>query len=480
MSTEEELAALRAENAALRERVAELEAQVQALQEYLAKDSHNSSLPPSSDRFHRQKRSLRQKSGKKPGGQPGHPGHHLALSATPDQIEVHAVEVCERCHANLSSVPAREAERRQVLEWPVQRVFITEHRVQEKSCPFCWHLTRASFPAQLRAPVQCGASLQALAVYLVEYQLLPYARVSELFKDLLGLALSPGTVQTLVQQCATALEPVEAAIKTALIQAPVIHQDETGVRVQGRNHWVHVCSTKTLTHYGVQAKRGKEGMDAIGIVTHFQGTSVHDGLQSYQSYCCTHALCNVHHLRELTFVAEELQQPWAATMKGLLLEMKQTVAEAQAQGKTCLDAVTRATLQQRYEDLVVAGYAANPPTTPPKMPGRGRHRQSYPRNLLDRLSTRQAQVLRFLEDFAVPFDNNQAERDLRMIKVQQKVSGTFRSEAGASAFCRIRSILATWRKQGRSLLNALETTFDGPTLTFQAAPLSALPAPASG
>jgi transposase len=456
MRADEELDALRAENAALRERVGELEAQVQALQEYAAKDSHNSSLPPSSDRFHRQKRSLRQKSGKKPGGQPGHPGHHLALSATPDRIEVHAVEACTHCHASLSRVSAREAERRQVLEWPVQRVLITEHRVEEKCCPNCQHLTRASFPAQLRAPVHYGASIQALAVYLVEYQLLPYARVSELLKDLLGLSLSPGTIQALVQQCARLLKPVEEAIKTALIQAPVIHQDETGMYINGHTHWVHVCSTKALTHYGVHPKRGQEGMDAIGIVTHFQGTSVHDGLQSYQSYFFTHALCNVHHLRELTFVAEELNQPWAATMKALLLEMKQTVEQAKSQGKPFLSAGTRAALHQRYEEVLEAGYRANPHKPPPKLPGRRRNRQSYPRNLLDRLSRHQEQVLRFLEDFAVPFDNNQAERDLRMIKVQQKVSGCFRTDHGARAFGRIRGYLSTLRKQGLPILTALE------------------------
>src|SRR5579871_2419313 len=194
MTTEEELEHLRAENAVLRERVAELESQVQALQEYLAKDSHNSSLPPSSDRFHRRPRSLRQKSGKKPGGQPGHPGHHLAFSQMPDQIEVHPVTECAHCHADLRAVPPTEAERRQIVEWPMQRVRVTEHRVQEKACPHCQHRTRAAFPAQVRGPIQYGASLQALAVYLVQYHLLPYARVSELFHDLLGLTLSPGTI----------------------------------------------------------------------------------------------------------------------------------------------------------------------------------------------------------------------------------------------------------------------------------------------
>jgi transposase len=466
MTTEEELEYLRAENVALRERVAELESQVQALREYLAKDSHNSSLPPSSDRFQRRPRSLRLKSGKKPGGQPGHPGHHLAFSQTPDQIEVHPVTECAHCHADLRVLPAKEVERRQIIEWPVQRVRVTEHRVQEKSCPQCQQRTRAAFPTQVRGPIQYGASLHALAVYLVQYQLLPYARVSELFDDLLGLSLSPGTIQTLVQQGASALEPVEAEIKAALIQAPVIHLDETGIYVKGGNQWVHVCSTDQLTHYGIHAKRGSAAIEAIGILPRYQGVSVHDGLKSYERYFCDHALCNVHHLRELTFVAEEFKQAWADQLKALLVEMKRAVEQAKRQGKTDLDRLERSRLRWRYEDLVAEGLAQNPLIPPSKRPGCKRvgSRQSYPRNVLDRLSKKQEQVLRFLDDFAVPFDNNQAERDLRMVKVQQKVSGSFRSDQGAAAFGRIRSYLSTLRKQGQPLLAALEQLLLGQPL----------------
>ncbi len=466
MTTEEELEHLRAENAVLRERVAELESQVQALQEYLAKDSHNSSLPPSSDRFHRRPRSLRQKSGKKPGGQPGHPGHHLAFSQMPDQIEVHPVTECAHCHADLRAVPPTEAERRQIVEWPMQRVRVTEHRVQEKACPHCQHRTRAAFPAQVRGPIQYGASLQALAVYLVQYHLLPYARVSELFHDLLGLTLSPGTIQTLVWQGASALEPVEAAIKAALIQAHVIHQDETGIYVNGGNQWVHVCSTTQLTHYTIHAKRGSAAIEAIGILPQYQGVSVHDSLRSYECYFCEHALCNVHHLRELTFVAEEFKQAWADQLKALLLEMKQAVEQAKRQGKIDLDRLERARLRWRYEEVVAEGLAQNPLAPPSKRPGckRVSNKQSYPRNLLERLSKKQEQVLRFLDDFAVPFDNNQAERDLRMVKVQQKVSGCFRTDQGAAAFGRIRGYLSTLRKQGQPLLAALEQLLQGQPL----------------
>lgn len=449
-----ELEQLRAENTALRQEVGRL-------QDQLAKDSHNSSRPPSSDRFHRQPKSLRKKSGKKPGGQPGHQGHQLTLVDPPDHLEVHAVQRCANCQHDLSAEPARLPERRQVIDLPTKRLLVTEHRVEEKQCPACHQLTRAAFPASVSAPVQYGASIHAFAVYLVQYQLVPYARASELLADLLGVSLSEGTVQTVVQQCATQLAGVEQQIKSALAHAPVIHQDETGVFVNGKRHWMHVCSTKTLTHYGVHAKRGQAGMDAIGIVTRFHGTSVHDGLQSYQGYFFTHALCNVHHLRELTFVAEELQQAWAEQMIDLLLEMKQSVEHAQACGQSELDRLTRLRLRERYEELVAAGYAANPYQPPPQLPGKRRHRQSPARNLLDRLSKHQEQVLRFTEDFMVPFDNNQAERDIRMAKVQQKVSGGFRHERGATMFCRIRGYLSSMRKQGLPILAALQQTLLG-------------------
>lgn len=456
-----ELEELRRENSALRAEGTRLQEQLRALQEQLAKTSRNSSRPPSADHFHRQPKSLRKKSGKKPGGQAGHPGHHLSLVDTPDHVEVYPVHHCASCQHDLRTQPALLPERRQVIDLPVKRVLITEHRVEEKHCPACQHVTRAAFPAQVNAPVQYGASIHALAVYLVQYQLLPYARVSETLSDLLGVCLSPGTVQTLVQQCYQQLADVEQQIKSALQQAPVIHQDETGMFVNGKCHWMHVCSTNSLTHYGVHATRGKAAMDAIGIVTRFHGTSVHDGWHSYQGYFCTHALCNVHHLRELIFVAEVLKQPWADQMKELLLEMKETVEQARACDQSALDRLTRLHLLERYEHLLAAGYAANPWVPPPQMPGRRRTRQSLARNLLDRLSKRQEQVLRFVEDFTVPFDNNLAERDIRMVKVQQKVSGGFRHQRGASMFCRIRGYLSTMRKQNQPILAALQQTLLG-------------------
>ncbi len=250
------------------------------------------------------------------------------------------------------------------------------------------------------------------------------------------------------------------------MKTKVIHQDETGLRVGTTGWWVHVCSTERLTHYAAHPSRGRKAMDAIGIAPQFRGTSVHDGLRSYQGYSFTQAWCNVHHLRELTFVEEELKQPWARQMKDLLLLMKAGVEQAKALGQHELDVLLLAGLLRRYEEILAEGYRANPPPAPPKKSEQGkrkpgRAKQSPARKLLDRLSGGKWMVLRFLHDFAVPFDNNQAERDLRMIKVQQKVSGCFRTEDGVAMFGRIRSYLSTLRKQGIALFSALDHTLAG-------------------
>jgi transposase len=503
MTLEEELEQLRAENTALRaaghrkdeeldqahqanqdlreglkqaiiaighqqERVQVLEGLIDALQERIktlerqqAKDSHNSSLPPSSDRFMRPPKSLRKKSGKKPGGQQGHRGHHLRQVDNPDQILIHAVERCEHCQQDLREQPAALPERRQVLDLPVKRLWVTEHRVEEKQCPRCFHLTRATFPAAVSAPAQYGTGIQTLATYLVEGQSVPYARASQLLRELIGIQLSAGSVASFVKACHQQLAEIETQLKAALVKAKVIHQDETALRVGAIGWWVHVCSTDRLTHYAAHPNRGRKALDAIGIAPQFRGTSVHDGFLSYQGYCFTQALCNVHHLRELTFIEEELKQDWAHQMKDLLLDMKAEVEQAKALGQHELDVLVLARLLRRYDEILTAGYLANPPPPPPQKRKPGKPKQSPARNLLDRLSQEKWAVLRFLLDFAVPFDNNQAERDLRMIKVQQKVSGCFRTEGGVAMFCRIRSYLSTLRKQGIELLAALNHTLSG-------------------
>jgi transposase len=468
MSKDEGLEQLRHENEILREGLKQalqaldfLQARVKELEQQQAKDSHNSHLPPSSERFVRAPKSLRTKSGKKPGGQPGHRGHHLQQVEVPDEILLHCVESCEQCQHDLRAQPGSYPQRRQVIDLPQNRLWVREHRVQEKCCPRCAHVTRAGFPAEVSAPAQYGRGSAALAVYLVEGQVLPSARASQLLQELLGVQLSAGSIADFVEQCHAQLAPREDQLKAALQQATLLHQDETPMRVGSEHRWVHVTATEQLTHYAAHSKRGAEALDAIGILPAFQGTSVHAGWTPYQGYGCQHALCNVHHLRELTFLQEELKQPWAGQMKELLLEMKAAVEQAKAAGKPELDVLALGRFHRRYEATLAVGYQANPPPAPPKKTHGGRTKQHPARNLLDRLSTFKWQVLAFVLDFRVPFSNNQAARDLRMIKVQQKVSGGFRTEPGSTRFCRIRSYLSTLRKQGLPVLSPLQQTLAG-------------------
>lgn len=476
MTTADETTALKAENAALRQRLDQLLEQnavlvtrVRDLEARLAKDSHNSHKPPSSDGLKRQlprTRSLRRKSGKKPGGQLGHPGETLHLVAEPDVVVEHLPSVCAACHTPFELVAAEVVmrERRQVQELPPIQLRITEHQAVSLRCPACQQVTAGAFPPTTPSRAQYGPRLRALAVYLVAHQFVPYARVRDLLADLTGARLSIGTLVEWIQQSAETLRPVEDGLKRALQRAPVLHSDETGVRRSGRLAWAHVASTPRLTHYAIHAKRGREATDAVGILPSYRGVSVHDGWRPYQAQTsCRHALCNVHHLRELTFIEEQYQQPWAKQLKDLLLKMRTATEHARAQDLSRLPAPQRATLVARYEQILAQGHAANPP--PQRRPRqRGRLKQSPVRNLLERLWLGQSQVLAFLDDLTIPFDNNQAERDLRLLKTQQKISGCFRSDAGADAFARLRSVLSTYRKQGIALLDALQALCTGSPL----------------
>jgi transposase len=327
-------------------------------------------------------------------------------------------------------------------------------------------VSRGTFPEGVTQPVAYGPGVKALLVYLQAYQLLPYARSCELMEDLFGTRISEGTLSEALQTGSSQLEATEAAIREAITQAKVAHFDETGLRIEGRLHWLHSASTEMWVHYSPQKKRGQEGMKAAGVLPNFRGRAVHDGWASYFSYDCEHALCNAHHLREMTFLVERHSQAWAEELKRLLIEMKQAVEAAKAAGKSVLPKKTLYSLLKRYDALLKKGEAANPPPSPEAVPRRGRRKQTPARNLLDRLRRYQEETLAFLHDFAVPFDNNRAERDIRMMKVQQKVSGGFRSQDGAQAFCRIRGYLASARKQSHPVLFALHQLFLGHPLNL--------------
>ena len=444
-------------------RIAELAARVKALEDQQAKDSHNSSKPPSSDGAKRgcKTKSLREASGKRPGGQTGHRGQTLKQVESPEHIVVHGVEQCTGCGQGLQEVAAKGYESHQVFDLPPLRLEVTEHRAQVKDCPRCGRSNKGEFPQGIGSSVQYGSRVKALALYLMQYHHLPYSRTSELFEDVFGSGPSQGTLQEAIESCYQGLEQTQEQIKQGVKGARVVHFDETGLRVGDKSHWLHVACTPELTYYAVHGKRGQIALDELEILPQFEGTAMHDGWRSYQRYGCRHALCNAHHLRELSFIEERYEQGWATQLKALLVEMKRMVERAQQRGEPCLSSRQLGVLEQRYGQIIQAGLEANPVWQGEGVKRRGRKKQTPAKNLLDRLEQQREQVLAFVYDFEVPFDNNLAERDVRMMKVHQKVSGCFRTFAGARYFCRIRSYISTVRKQGYRVLDALERVFLG-------------------
>jgi transposase len=452
-------------------RIDALEARVQSLENQLAKNSHNSSKPPSSDGYKKPApKSLRKKGERKSGGQPGHTGHTLRRVGEPDHTEVHPVLHCQRCGRSLAEQCPDALEKRQVHDLPPMRLIVTEHQAETKMCA-CGHCNRAAFPEGVNAPAQYGPAIQAAAVYLKNYQHLPYGRTRQLLGDFFGCPISEGTLDNIITRShELAAAPVEQ-IKAAIKRAPVVHFDETGSRVQSKLWWTHSASTAEATYYDVHRKRGGEAFDCIGILPHFCGRAIHDFWKSYFRYDCLHGLCNAHHLRELIFVHEQYQQDWADQMIDCLLDIKDAVERASqsADLSGCeaqaghLDPCQLRNFETRYQRILDAGYAKNP--LPPLPPGtkkkRGPRKKTKARNLLERLDQHRSEALAFMYDFSVPFDNNLAERDLRMIKLQQKISGSFRTEDGAKTFCRIRSYISTARKNAVGAMDALTGLFQG-------------------
>ena len=449
----------------LEERVKVLEAHVKELEDRIAKDSHNSSLPPSRDISRiTSKRSLRKPSDKKSGGQPGHKGHTLRLVPNPDHTVDLVPEVCDHCGGSLAGgevEEAEKAERRQVFDLPETPIEVTEFRAPKVRCPNCGHTTKASFPEGVVQPTQYGEKIKAFVTYLQCWQFLPLRRAVELISNLFGCHISEATLLAAKRTCAEAVTDSVEEIKQGLIQARVIGVDETRMYVVGDGHWLHVSSTDLLTYYAHHKKRGNIATDAIGILPNFLGTVEHDGWQPYGKYGCKHALCNVHLLREMIFLIEEDKQEWAKDMSELLLTIKRAVDEARAKKQSALDEAVMAEFSNRYIDIFRSGFEKNPPNPRTRKGRGGRTKQSTGYNVLVRLRDGIDAVLRFMHDFAVPFGNNQCEQDLRMMKLKQKINGTFRSRAGADEFCNIRSYACTARKQGHSVLNAIKVAMDG-------------------
>lgn len=434
-----------AEMAAMQARIAELERR-------LGLNSSNSGKPPSSDGLKKPARvsSLRERSGKKPGGQKGHPGETLCRAETPDAIIDHFPPACAGCGTPLTEAMAIGHVARQVFDLPdPQPLVVTEHRAHECRCAACGHQTRAKFPDWVSAPVQYGKRLGAIVLYLLHYQLLPEKRLATLMADLFGVRLATATIARISQDCAERFQGFAHAVRDRVAVASVKHMDETGFRIGGKSQWLHIASTMLLTFYRVSAKRGSLLAQVTGIV-------VHDHWHPYYTLKgVLHALCNAHHLRELKALVEIEKEDWARRMQRLLRRACHAVNLARAQDVPLRPALI-ALIERCYDAIVADGlafHAAQPALT--KARPRGRPPRRVGHNLLLRLSMRKPDVLRFLADPRVPFTNNLAERDGRMMKLRQKISGGFRSRQGAADFAVIRSLLSTARKQDWDLLQTL-------------------------
>jgi transposase len=456
LSVAEKEALIRAQFAQIQGLVAEvaaLTAKVAELEGRLALNSRNSSKPPSSEGYGKPKpKSLRRPGKNPPGGQKGHEGHTLKKAESADHIVLHAPRAI--CECGLPLPEATVIEARQVFDLPSMHYEVTEHRVLEACCA-CGKRHRGEFPEGVNAPVQYGPGLKAAAVHLTQHHMLPVQRTADLMGDFFDLPVSDATVLAAVDEAGERLESTVTAIGQAISAAPIAHADETGLRVDGKLQWLHVLATGLLTWMGIHPNRGKKAFDAFGLLTSFVGTLIHDGWKPYRDLVCKHALCNAHHLRELTYLFEEMGQTWANRLIEMLLAACQEVTAAG--GPLAADRLVH--FRSLYREILAEGEAANPRAPPSGK--RGRTRQSKAVNLLHRLRTYADDVLRFMTDPGVPFTNNLAEQAVRMPKVKQKVSGCFRTVTGAQSFCIIRSYLDTLRKQGANLFHALTQTFQG-------------------
>jgi len=448
----EEIAHLRAENAALQQTVATLTARIAELERQLGLNSGNSGKPPSSDGLKKPPRtvSLRESSDRKPGGQPGHPGDTLRQVAEPDVILDYYPNSCPNCGSTLTQDMATAYSARQVFDLPEpQPLVVTEHRAYTCRCGQCGEATRAAFPEGVTAPVQYGARIAAFVVYLLHAQFIPEDRLVELMADLFGVRLAAATIARMSTKAVEHFQGFVAAVCQLVKTAAVKHLDETGFRIGGKTQWLHVAVTAWLSFYRVSPKRGSLLEGIIGIV-------VHDHWKPYYTLKgVLHALCNAHHLRELKALIEIEQEPWALRMQRLLRQAcHATHLARERDGPLKPSLVNR--FQRRYDAIVAEGLAFHEAQPPLPVTGRrGRPRRRTGHNLLLRLSTRKDDVLRFLTDPRVPFTNNLAEQAARMMKLRQKISGGFRSEQGARDFAVIRSLIATAKKQGWNIIDTL-------------------------
>jgi transposase len=448
------ITAIPAENECLTRENADLRAR-------LNQNSTNSSQPPSSSPFIKPQ-SLRIKSGRKPGGQPGHPGSTLRVKEIPDIVVEHKVDICSHCGGDLSKETATLFQTRQVVDVKIVPV-VTQHVVHSKTCPLCGKQTTAVFPQGVDHYIQYGDTFRSIMICLNQGNFIPYDRLAMISQDILRIPISRGTLVNIIHECGQSLKDSMTYIKDQLKQSSVAHFDETGTRVKEKNQWLHSAGNDQFTYLATHLKRGSAATDEIGILPDFAGTAVHDFWKPYYNYPdCRHAICNAHILRELNGITENFKQSWPGRMKDLLLEIKQTIEDS-------LGILTLAEFEDfgtRYDAILSLGEKENPlrGKTLTRSHKRGRRARSKARNLLDRMRLYKLDILRFMEDPEVPFDNNLAERDIRMSKLHQKISGCFRSKQGNTAFDHIRSYIATAIKQGRSVFEVIQAAVSGKPL----------------
>ncbi len=428
------------------------EKRIKKLESQINKNSRNSSKPPSSDSPFKNKDKKKKK--QSTGVKKKRKGTTLKQVEDPDEVVKCKVDFCEHCQSDLSAVNIQILDKRQVTDLPPIKAYTIEYQGEVKECPHCHKITKAGFPEGVTHKVQYGSGIQAAAVYLRNYQLIPLKRTIELFRDLFNIHLSEGTIVNMTTRCADNLSGFMEIVKQKLIVAKIMHNDETGINIRGILHWLHTAGNKDYTYLFPHKRRGRIAFDEIGILPDFKGVSVHDFWKPYEKYDCSHAYCNAHLIRELTFAHENMKQKWASKMISLIFDIKEKVdlSEEHFLKEDLISEFIR-----KYDKIIKQGYKANPP--PNKTGKRGRPKKGKALCLIERMDSHREEILRFMKEKDVPFDNNLAERDLRMVKVRQKISGTFRNINRVEDYCRIRSYISTMKKQKKDVFTALVDSF---------------------
>lgn len=434
-----------------------LEKRIQELENASKKNSTNSHKPPSTDGLRKPvTKSLRKLSHRQNGGQLGHKGHTLGLTATPDHTITYSPTYCTCCHTSLDHEPVKGYRIRQVYDLPPIQIEVTEHKVEQKECPHCHVIQEAPFPSTVSRPVQYGPNIKRLVPYLTHYQCLSLKRTKEFFQDCFGHSISEGTLVNHTHAFSSQLQPFLQEVKEKILQSPVVHFDETGMRVEKKTQWLHTASTPEVTLQHIHQKRGKEAMDAGEILPSFSGIAIHDGWKSYDAYIdCRHVLCNAHLLRDLQGIIDSTGQKWAQQMQEFLTQ----ALTLKKQSKGILSKAEQQNLFTVYQSIL-----KEQPVLSTELKKKGKRTPAQ--NLWNRFVKYADRILAFLEHPDIPFDNNQAERDIRMTKVKQKVSGTFRSKKGAESFCQIRSFMSTMKKQKQSVLQAISQVIETGTVPW--------------